>query len=163
MFGEDDRAATVEAGRKAIFTIGHSIRKLDELINVLRHYGIERLADIRHFPASRHNPQFNQAALEAELLAAGIEYHWIEQLGGYRSGGYLAHMETADFRAGLGELERLAAEQRTAYMCAELVWFKCHRRRVSDALADRGWRVIHIFDEKRKQEHLLKTNRIKCD
>jgi uncharacterized protein (DUF488 family) len=163
LFGHDGGASTEEADRKPIFTIGHSTRKLNELIDVLRHYGIQRLADIRHFPASRHNPQFNKAALEAELPAAGIEYHWIERLGGYRSGGYLAYMETADFRAGLAQLERLASEKRTAYMCAELAWFKCHRRRVSDALADRGWQVIHIFDEKRTQEHRLKSNRIKCD
>ena len=162
LFPEEDAVQAPE-GNASIFTVGHSTRKLEELVRVLRHYGIERLVDIRHFPASRHNPQFNRAALEEELGRAGIEYVWIEKLGGYRTGGYFAYMDTEDFRSGIAELERLAGEKRTAYMCAELVWYKCHRRRVSDVLAACGWSVVHIFDEKRAQAHILKTNTIKCD
>ena len=146
-----------------IYSIGHSTRTLEELVAVLRHYGIERVVDIRHFPASRHNPQFNREQLEAALPAAGIEYRWLVQLGGYRSGGYLAHMETAEFAEGLAELERLARERPTAFMCAEIKWFQCHRRRVADVLAERGWQVIHIFTEKRAEPHRLKTNRIRCE
>lgn len=146
-----------------IYSIGHSTRTLEELVAVLRHYGIERVVDIRHFPASRHNPQFNREHLEAALPAAGIEYRWLVQLGGYRSGGYLAHMETAEFAEGLAELERLARERPTAFMCAEIKWFQCHRRRVADVLAERGWQVIHIFTEKRAEPHRLKTNRIRCE
>ncbi len=137
-----------------VYTIGHSTRKLEEFIGVLRHYGIARLIDIRHFPGSRHNPQFARPSLEQSLPAAGIDYVWIEKLGGFRKGGYHAHMETGEFREGLSELERLASEKPTAYMCAEAVWFRCHRRYVSDALVARGWRVIHIFDEKRTEEHV---------
>ncbi len=146
-----------------IFSIGHSTRKLEELIAVLKHYGIQRLVDIRHFPASRYNPQFNKEPLAAALAAAGIEYLWLEALGGYRKGGYLAYMETPEFASGLAELERLAHERPTAFMCAEIKWFQCHRRRVSDVLWQRGWRVLHIFTEKRADPHRLKTNRIRCD
>ncbi len=156
-------AAPGEAEGPRVYTIGHSTRRLDELIRVLQHYGIRRLLDIRHFPMSRHNPQFNRSELERALPQAGIEYIWLERLGGYRTGGYLAHMETEAFRSGLVELERLAREKPTAYMCAEIKWFQCHRRRVSDALVERGWSVIHIWDERRADRHRLKSNRIKCD
>ncbi|MCS7315955.1 MAG: DUF488 domain-containing protein [Bryobacterales bacterium] len=146
-----------------IYSIGHSTRKLEELIAVLKHYGIRCLVDIRHFPASRHNPQFNREELERALPAAGIEYRWLVELGGYRSGGYLVHMLTPEFAAGLAELERLARERPTAFMCAEIKWFQCHRRRVADALAERGWQVVHIFTEKRADTHRPKTNRIRCE
>lgn len=146
-----------------IYSIGHSTRKLEELIAVLKHYGIQRLVDVRHFPASRHNPQFNRDQLEVVLPAAGIEYRWLEALGGYRSGGYLAHMQTPEFAAGMAELERLARERVTAFMCAEIKWFQCHRRRISDRLVERGWQVLHIFTEKRADHHRPKTNRIRCE
>lgn len=163
MFSDKPGDTTAQSQGPEVFTIGHSTRKLEELVSVLTHYQIERLVDIRHFPASRHNPQFNKPVLEETMSQHGIEYVWLERLGGYRTGGYLAYMQTSDFASGLDELERLAGEKRTAYMCAEVKWFQCHRRRVSDALVERGWSVTHIFDEKRTQQHRLKTNRIKCD
>ena len=159
MFAEE--ASGLEAPR--VFTIGHSTRTLEELLAVLLHHGIERVVDIRHFPGSRHNPQFNRETLARELPRHGLEYVWLERLGGYRAGGYVAYMETPEFAAGHAELEALARERRTAYMCAEVKWFKCHRRHVSDVLAGRGWQVIHIFDQKRVQRHTLKTNTIRCD
>ena len=146
-----------------IFTIGHSTRRLEELVAVLLDHRIERLTDIRHFPSSRHNPQFNRAVLEEALTRNGIEYIWLERLGGYRTGGYVAYMQTPDFAAGIETLQAMAREKRTAFMCAEVKWFKCHRRHVSDVLAARGWQVIHIFDEKRVQKHALKTNTIRCN
>jgi len=150
-------------GGPCIYSIGHSTRKLEEFIAVLKHYRIECLVDIRPFPGSRHNPQFNREQLEAALPAAGIEYRWLVALGGYRSGGYSAHMSTPEFAAGLAELEELARRRTTAFMCAELKWFQCHRRRVSDVLVERGWQVIHIFTEKRADPHRFKTNRIRCE
>jgi len=146
-----------------VFSIGHSTRTLEELLAVLLHHRIERVVDIRHFPGSRHNPQFNRETLEQALLKNRLEYVWLERLGGYRTGGYRAYMQSADFASGMEALEALAREKRTAYMCAEVKWFKCHRRHVSDVLAARGWQVIHIFDEKRLQRHTLKTNTIRCD
>lgn len=150
-------------GGKTVFTIGHSTRPLEELVRALRRYGVERLIDIRHFPASRHNPQFNKAILEEALPREGIEYQTLEALGGYRTGGYQAHMETEEFRRGIEALEALAAEKRMAYMCAEVKWWRCHRRRVSDVLAERDWTVVHIFDERRAEIHTAKANVIKCD
>ena len=146
-----------------IYTIGHSTRKLEELIAVLTHYRIERLVDIRHFPSSRHNPQFSKTVLEIELPKCGIEYRWLQCLGGYRPQGYLAYMETPDFRQGIEELERLARERPTVYMCAEVKWLQCHRRHVSEALTERGWLVTHIIDENRADRHYRKASRIKGD
>lgn len=146
-----------------LFTIGHSTRKVEELLAAMSRHGIECLADIRSYPNSRHNPQFNQPELRAALESRGIEYTWLKQLGGYREGGYLAYMQTPDFAAGLEKLDALAREKRTVCMCAELKWYQCHRRRVADAMSDRGWRVVHILDESRAEIHRLKTNRIRCD
>ena len=146
-----------------VFTIGHSNRSLQDFLAVLLHHRIERLVDIRHFPGSRHNPQFNRETLAEELVRQGIEYIWLERLGGYRTGGYAAYMHSAEFASGIETLEALAREKRTACMCAEVKWFKCHRRHVSDVLAARGWEVLHIFDQKRVQRHTLKTNTIMCD
>ncbi|MCP5111624.1 MAG: DUF488 domain-containing protein [bacterium] len=152
-----------EPGEKRIFTIGHSTRPLEELLAILAHYRIESLVDVRHFPTSRHNPQFNKDSLHPALSQHGIEYHWLQFLGGYRSRGYLAHMETEDFRRGIARLEELAAQKLTAYMCAEVKWYRCHRRHVSDVLEQRGWRVIHIIDQTRAEPHTEKHNVIKCD
>jgi uncharacterized protein (DUF488 family) len=160
---ESSRPDLWVAGDRVVFTIGHSTRKLEELIAVLRRYGVRRIVDIRHFPSSRHNPQFNRAMLERSLPDQGLEYLWLQKLGGYREGGYEAYMDTPDFGQGLEELERLAGEKPTAYMCAEVKWWKCHRRRVSDQMARRGWRVVHILDEERADEHCPKENTIQCD
>jgi len=163
LFPQELPGPEAEHGGRTIYTIGHSTRPLDALVSALSRHGVERLVDIRHFPASRHNPQFNRSVLEAELPRWGIEYLTLEALGGFRAGGYQAHMETEEFARGIERLEALAAQKRTAYMCAEVKWWRCHRRHVSDVLAARGWRVIHIFDEKRAEPHRKKDNVIKCD
>ncbi len=156
-------AEAVAPAARTVFTIGHSTRSLEQLAAVLRRYGVERVVHIRHFHTSRHNPQFNKSELERALPGYGIEYLTLEALGGYRTGGYQAHMATEEFRRGIEELERLAAEKPTAYMCAELKWWRCHRRHVSDVLAERNWRVVHLFDEQRAEVHHRKDNVIKCD
>ncbi|MDZ7261564.1 MAG: DUF488 domain-containing protein [candidate division KSB1 bacterium] len=140
-----------------LYTIGHSTRKVEDFIGLLRQYGIERVVDIRRFPGSRKYPQFNQGCLEQSLAFAGIEYHWLgEKLGGYRTGGYPKYMETEPFLSGLTELMELAQTRRTAILCAELLFFRCHRRFVANALVTKGWRVIHIFDEARTYDHKIK-------
>jgi len=146
-----------------VYTIGHSTRKLEELIAVLTHYGVQRLVDIRHFPFSRRNPHFSKTVLEVELPKHGIEYHWLQRLGGYRPQGYLVYMETPDFRQGIEELERFAREKPTVYMCAEAKWVQCHRRHISETLTERGWLVTHIVDEGRADRHYRQTSRIKRD
>jgi len=143
-----------------LHTIGHSTRTLDELVSALQAHGIETLVDIRAFPMSRRLPQFNRESLEASLLAAGIRYVWMKELGGYRKKtreesphiairnqsfrNYADYMLTPEFENAMAELIALAETSRTAYMCAERVYFRCHRMLVSDWLVAHGHEVLHI-------------------
>lgn len=143
-----------------LYTIGHSTRTLDELIAALRAHSIATLADIRSFPMSRRLPHFNRESLEKTLPAAGIRYVWMKELGGRRKiirddspnialrnasfRNYADYMLTAEFQNAAAELISLAEQSPTAYMCAERVYFHCHRMLVSDWLAARGHEVFHI-------------------
>jgi uncharacterized protein (DUF488 family) len=143
-----------------LYTIGHSTRSLDELITVLRAHSIQTLVDIRSFPMSRRLPHFNREALEKTLSEAGIRYVWLKELGGRRKKirddspnvalrndsfrNYADYMLTEDFERGIAELIKLAEHSRTAYMCAERVYFRCHRMLVSDWLVAHGHGVFHI-------------------
>jgi uncharacterized protein (DUF488 family) len=142
-----------------LYTIGHSTRTLEELIEALHAHAIETLVDVRSFPMSRL-PHFNRESLEKSLPAADVKYVWIKELGGrrkkirddspniaLRSPGfrnYADHMLTEDFRHGITELLNLAERSRVAYMCAERVYFRCHRMLVSDWLVAHGHEVLHI-------------------
>jgi len=138
---------------KQIFSIGHSNRGLDELVSVLKRYGVETLADIRTLPRSRRNPHFDKESLEKELPSNGIEYVWIRELGGMREDGYENYMSTPGFEEGLSALLSVAGEKRTAFMCSELDWRNCHRSFVSHSLHSRGWEVVHIYDENESETH----------
>ncbi|MCI0454065.1 MAG: DUF488 domain-containing protein [Candidatus Dadabacteria bacterium] len=138
---------------KCIFTIGHSNRSLDELLKVLKHYKIEVLADVRSFPVSSRNPQFNKEALEIKLPESGVQYKWIEKLGGFRKEGYEGYMKTEDFKDGLEALIEIAKEKVTAVMCAEVLWFRCHRRFIASLLTKEDWKVSHIYNEKKSETH----------
>jgi len=143
-----------------VYTIGHSTRPLEELIEALRAHQIRTLVDIRAFPMSRRLPQFNRDSLTETLPAAGIGYIWMKALGGYRKKilddspnialrndsfrNYADYMLTADFAHAMDELIKLAEEAPTAYMCAERVYFHCHRMLVSDWLVAHGHKVFHI-------------------
>ena len=130
-----------------VYTVGHSTRSLEELISLLKEHRIEAVADVRRFPRSRRNPQFNREVLEEVLPQRGIEYHWLgEELGGYRSGGYEAYIGSDGFERGIERLEDLSRRRRTAVMCAEKLWFRCHRRFIADEMAKRGWEVWHIIE-----------------
>ena len=94
--------------KKVVYTIGHSTRSLEEFVRVLKHYRIDILVDTRHFPRSRHNPQFNKELLEKELPKHKIEYAWLEVLGGFRKGGYKKYAGTEEFRRGIDELIKIA-------------------------------------------------------
>ena len=141
------------------YTIGHSTRSAEELLALLRDAGIERLADVRAFPSSRRQPQFNRGELTRWLPDAGIEYFNLPELGGRRAPladspnrgwresafrGYADHMRSPEFLESLAELEAMAANAPTAMMCAEAVWWRCHRRLIADALVVRGWRIEHL-------------------
>ena len=156
-----------------LWSIGHSTRSLDELTAALRAHGIEAVADVRSFPTSARHPQFNRERLADELPKAGIAYHWLGKLlGGYRKKkrpdsphvalrspgfrNYADHMETEEFAQGIRELLSLVQKQRIAYMCAERLWWRCHRSFVSDHLiALCGAEVVHILDEKKTEPHRL--------
>jgi uncharacterized protein (DUF488 family) len=154
-----------------VLTIGHSTHAADRFAALLRAHRIELLGDVRRHPGSRRHPQFDAHPLSAALEGAGIAYERLgEQLGGRRRPrrdspnkgwraaafqGYADHMQTPEFAAGLERLERLARERRTAIMCAEGDWRRCHRRLIADALLMRGWRVVHIRPEGRIEEHGL--------
>ena len=143
-----------------LYTIGHSTRPLEELIETLHAHEIRTLVDIRAFPMSRRLPQFNRDSLAETLPAAGIRYVWMKALGGYRKKilddspnialrndsfrNYADYMLTAEFERAVDELIRLAEEAPTAYMCAERVYFHCHRMLVSDWLVAHGHEVLHI-------------------
>ncbi|MDI6811229.1 MAG: DUF488 domain-containing protein [archaeon] len=135
-----------------IWTIGTSNRSIEEFLHVLEVYQIEAVIDVRRFPTSKHN-HFKQENLEASLNLHGIAYHHVTELGGYRRGGYREYITTAEFENGLIKVEELASSQRVALMCAELLFFRCHRRFIADALKQRGHTVLHIIDEKRSYEH----------
>jgi uncharacterized protein (DUF488 family) len=154
-----------------IHTVGHSTHELDRFIALLRGAGIEEVADVRRYPGSRRNPQFNAGTLAAALRRYGIALKQFgETLGGRRRArpdspnggwrveafrGYADHMESDEFAGGLQELERLALSVPTALMCAEADWRRCHRRLIADALTVRGWRVHHLLADGRPQEHEL--------
>jgi uncharacterized protein (DUF488 family) len=144
-----------------IWTIGHSTRTLEEFLGLLSKYRIEAIADVRRFPGSRRYPHFASDALAETLPAHGITYQWIPKLGGRRKvqpgspntawrnasfQGYADYTATVEFAEGLAELLELAASKRTALMCAEAVWWRCHRSMIADVLKLRGIEVIHIVD-----------------
>ena len=153
---------------KTIWTIGHSTRALEEFVAMLHSFNIELVADIRSFPGSRTFPQFNKEALEISLPENKIQYVHIKDLGGRRKPNpdskntawrhiafrsYADYMETDSFKDGIKELEKIALKQRTAYMCSEAVWWRCHRSMVSDYLKLNGWEVMHIMGIGKATEH----------
>ena len=153
-----------------VWTIGHSTRALPALLTVLAAYRIELVADVRRYPGSRAHPQFAQATLDAALHTAGIEYLALPALGGRRRArpgpdtsawrneafrGYAEHVESEEFAAGLFELMMAAGGLRTAMMCAEVLWWRCHRRMIADVLVANGTEVVHIMDAAASQPHRL--------
>ena len=142
---------------------------MEQFIRVLTAYRVEMLVDIRRYPGSNRNPQFNSDALMHELSKHGIQYVWLEELGGRRKGlgegsknrcwtnrsfrNYADYMETALFRQGIDELIQLSGRRTVAIMCAEGLYWRCHRSMVADFLKSLDVQVTHIFDEKKAQLH----------
>jgi uncharacterized protein (DUF488 family) len=151
-----------------VWTVGHSTRSGDEFGQILSAHGIEVLVDVRSFPGSRRYPQFNRATLAESLESIGIKYRHEPRLGGRRRPSadsrntawrnssfraYADHMETDDFRKGVEGLLELAASARVAVMCAEALWWRCHRSLISDYLKAAGHTVVHILDETKTEDH----------
>jgi uncharacterized protein (DUF488 family) len=156
-----------------LYTVGHSTRSLDDFIETLHAHQIQTLVDVRAFPMSRRLPQFNRESFENSLPAAGIRYVWMKALGGYRKKvredsphlalrnasfrNYADYMLTPEFEKTMAELVALAESSRTAYMCAERVYFRCHRMLVSDWLVAHGHEVVHIDGTGPVKPHRLTT------
>jgi uncharacterized protein (DUF488 family) len=152
-----------------IWTIGHSTRKIDVFISLLKENGIKLVADVRMYPGSKRYPQFGREALAKSLREAGIRYEHFPKLGGRRKAkpdskntawrnesfrGYADYMETDDFCKGMERLRDLTEKSGpTAIMCAEAVWWRCHRSLISDYLKAHGAEVLHILDANKVEPH----------
>lgn len=154
----------------SIWTIGHSTRSSSDFRRVLLHHDIELVADVRRFPGSRRLPHFATDVLERDLLGDGILYHWFPLLGGRRRPdpdsintgwrhqafrAYADYIASEEFAEGLMELLAVAPGLRTAVMCAEVLWWRCHRRLIADVLTTLGIRVLHIRGEELPTLHRL--------
>jgi uncharacterized protein (DUF488 family) len=152
----------------SLWTIGHSTLAIEDFIDRLQSFSIGTVADVRSFPGSRRYPQFNKENLRASLAAKGIEYAHLPELGGRRRAradslnmawrnesfrGYADYMETEDFVSGISRLLTMADKDRTAIMCAEAVWWRCHRSLISDYLKARGVCVCHILGAGKSEQH----------
>src|SRR5688572_9386214 len=153
-----------------VSSVGHGARPVGELLALLNETGIKVLADVRSVPGSRRHPQFGRSALASSLGAAGIEYVHLRGLGGRRDAvpdsphvalkvdafrGYADHMASAEFAAEYARLVATAREKHTAFMCAETLWWRCHRRLLSDRLTADGWDVVHLLAPGKREPHRM--------
>ena len=153
-----------------IWTIGHSTHALDEFVALLGRHSIRQLADVRTVPKSRRHPHFRLEQLSESLPAAGVAYRHLPGLGGFRRArpgspnegwrnasfrGYADYTQTDEFADALSELTAWAEEARTAVMCSEALWWRCHRRLVADQLVVAGWGVEHVGSDGRASPHAL--------
>ena len=151
-----------------VWTIGHSTHSAETFLTILRAHSIGAIADVRRFPGSRRHPHFGREPLQALLASAGIDYHGFPDLGGRRTPrldspstawrnaafrGYADYMDTSEFNEAMQRLEPIAAGRRTAILCAEALWWHCHRALISDYLKVRGVAVLHIADAEHAPPH----------
>ena len=167
-------AAADEKAPPTLYTAGHSTRTLEELVTLFREAGVMTMADVRRFPASRRHPWFHRDHLETGLPRAGIRYVWLgESLGGRRREivpaerspnrawqvaafrHYADALETPEVQDGVAKLETLARTTPTAVVCAERLWWQCHRRVLSDLMLVRGWTVVHLLEPGKSAPHRL--------
>lgn len=154
-----------------VWTVGHSTHSLAEFLDLLQAHAIETVADVRRFPGSRRHPQFGAEPLGKSLAVHGIDYQWFPGLGGRRRPdllevegsawrhpsfrAYAQHLQSEEFAQGLDSLLHVAKASRTAIMCSELLWWRCHRRLIADVMVYCGWQVIHILGATEHSEHRL--------
>lgn len=151
-----------------VWTVGHSTRGLEEFMGLLAGHGVEAVADVRRYPASRKHPHFNRERLSLSLGGAGVEYLPLAELGGRRRPladsrntawrndsfrGYADYMETDEFRSGVELLLESARRRPTAVMCAESLWWRCHRALIADYLKAGGHEVVHILGPGKSVPH----------
>ncbi len=163
---------------RCLSTVGHSTGSLEEFVELLRRQQIDLLCDVRAVPKSRRHPHFAATELAASLPERGIAFRHLPGLGGWRKPqpespnggwrnrsfqGYADYMLTAAFPHALRELRQLAVDQRTAIMCSEAVWWRCHRRLIADRLTANDWCVCHIGWDGRVTQHELAEFAVVCD
>ena len=151
-----------------LWTVGHSTRSAEEFGRLLQIHQISTLVDVRSFPGSRRYPQFNKSSLQEFLPTIKVEYVHAPRLGGRRKPNakshnsawknasfraYADYMETAEFKEGIRDLIAIARNESTAIMCAESLWWRCHRSLIADYLKAAGVSVVHILDEKKTERH----------
>jgi uncharacterized protein (DUF488 family) len=156
--------------QRVFFTIGHSNRTIEAFLELLEAYGIKAVVDVRTIPKSTHNPQFGKEALSRSLAENNIRYLHMPELGGLRRPrrdsqntgwrnlsfrGYADYMQTSEFDSGLEKFIEVAADEKTALMCAEVLPWRCHRSLIADVLVARGFEVIEIIDANSSRKHLL--------
>jgi len=154
---------------KSLYTVGHSTRPMGELVGILQSSNVSILADVRSFPKSYTNPQFNSEAMAKVLPQHRVEYGWMPKLGGRREDlgrkskntcwknksfrNYADYMETQPFREGFTDLAKLTQKGTVAMMCAEALYWRCHRSMISDYAKSKGFRVVHLIGEDKQTEH----------
>ncbi|WP_081641374.1 DUF488 family protein [Xanthomonas maliensis] len=153
-----------------MWTIGHSTRTWEDFVALLRAHGLARLIDVRRFPGSRRYPWFASATMASALAAEGVGYLWLPSLGGRRKPqpgspngawrtaafqGYADHLTSAAFAQGFAQVQAAAARTRTVVMCAEALWWQCHRRLIADLWTHRGGAVVHVMGDAATQVHPL--------
>jgi uncharacterized protein (DUF488 family) len=143
-----------------IYTIGHSTRTLEDFIDILKHFGIELVVDVRKFPSSKKFPHFDKENLETELLKIGIRYLHYPELGGFRKGGYEAFTQTEEFNNAINKFLEIVDGKITVILCAEVLFWRCHRKYIANKLSELGHQIIHIFTKDKTQEHKLRTKEI---
>ncbi|WP_227753743.1 MULTISPECIES: DUF488 domain-containing protein [Ramlibacter] len=159
------------AAEGTVWTVGHSTHSFPGFLQILQAHAVETVADVRRFPGSRRHPQFGAEPLRDALAAHRIEYHWFAELGGRRRPdpldaegaawrhpsfrAYAQHLRSPEFAQGLEALMHVAKASRTAIMCSELLWWRCHRRLIADVMALCGWQVIHILGAADPSVHRL--------
>ena len=161
-----------------LWTIGHSTRSWADCVAILRDAGIGMQVDVRRFPGSRHNPQYAADVLPAALAKEGIGYRALPGLGGRRSPstdsvntgwrvaafrGYADHLASVEYRQARAELMEIARQWRSCVMCAEAVWWRCHRRLIADDLSARGWTVVHLMGHGNAVPHTLQVGAVLID
>jgi uncharacterized protein (DUF488 family) len=154
-----------------VWTIGHSTRTIGDFVGLLREHSIAHLFDVRRFPGSRRHPQFGSDALANSLAEAGIDYSHVEALGGRRKPradspnyvwrtegfrGYADYMASAAFRDAIHTVMSVALQERSVLMCAELLWWQCHRSLIADDVVLHGWEVVHVLGPGRTAPHAFR-------
>jgi len=145
--------------KDTLYTIGHSNRKIDIFLKLLNKYNIRTIIDVRRFPTSKKYPWFSKDELNNILSSNDIKYIWLgEYLGGYREGGYVNYMNTDEYSKGIKMITEIISSSNgyVTLLCSEKLWFKCHRRFISDTLTKIGYKVIHIVDEDKVYPHKLR-------